>query len=209
MKGRAQPACPKMLPWLEVSTRKKWFCYGNKIRDNKWIFCCCNQSFAAATKRVVDRTKHVVVVTKYFCSPYFNKWFCWYNKTFYTVHRIWHLSLIWRVQWKKGNFSLLSDSFSFLPKSSLISQSYRNDSASKRFFEVKLAASTLEKKRIEKRIAAEVGKSFLWRKKMWRFWEGTTENRRCVSQKFLLPTHVKKNVYKFATNFLRMSFWSW
>ena len=22
---------------------KKWFCYGNKIRDNKWIFYCFNQ----------------------------------------------------------------------------------------------------------------------------------------------------------------------
>jgi len=21
-----------------ITTRKKWFCYGNKIRDNKWFF---------------------------------------------------------------------------------------------------------------------------------------------------------------------------
>jgi len=29
--------------------------------------------------------KHFVVVTKYFCYPYFNKRFCWYNKTFYSA----------------------------------------------------------------------------------------------------------------------------
>jgi len=40
---------------------------------------------AAATKRFVDTTKHFVVVTKYFGYPYFNKWLCWYNKTFYSV----------------------------------------------------------------------------------------------------------------------------
>jgi len=33
----------------------------------------------------VDRTKPFVFVTKYFCYPYFNKRFCWYNKTFYTM----------------------------------------------------------------------------------------------------------------------------
>jgi len=27
--------------------------------------------------------KHFVVVTKYFCYPYFKKSFCWYNKTFF------------------------------------------------------------------------------------------------------------------------------
>jgi len=32
-----------------------------------------NKFFAAATKRFVDRTKHFVVVTNYFCYPYFNK----------------------------------------------------------------------------------------------------------------------------------------
>ena len=68
------------------STRKKWLRYGNKIRDNKRILCCFNQNFAAATKRFVDRTNHFVVVTKYFFYPYFNKWFCWCNKTFYTVN---------------------------------------------------------------------------------------------------------------------------
>ena len=71
----------------QTSTEKKWFCY-NKIRDKKRIFCCFNQKFAAATKRFVDRTKHFVV-TNYFWYPYFNKWLCWYNKTFFPwVHLI-------------------------------------------------------------------------------------------------------------------------
>jgi len=51
---------------------KKWFSYGNKIRDN-FFFVTATKNFAAATKRFVDRTKHIVVVTKYFCCPYFNK----------------------------------------------------------------------------------------------------------------------------------------
>jgi len=44
---------------------KKWFWYGNKMR-NKNIFVAATKNFAAATKRFVDRTKH-------FCYPYFNK----------------------------------------------------------------------------------------------------------------------------------------
>jgi len=63
---------------------EKWFCYGDKIRVNN-IFCCCNQKFCYSNQTFVDRTKHFVVVTKYFCNPYFNKSFCWYHKTFYTV----------------------------------------------------------------------------------------------------------------------------
>jgi len=51
---------------------EKWFCYGKKIRDNKYFFVAATKNFAAATKRVVDRTKHFVV-TKYFCCPYFNE----------------------------------------------------------------------------------------------------------------------------------------
>jgi len=50
---------------------KKWFCYGNKIRDI--FFVAATKNFAAATNRFVDRTKHFFVVTKYFCYPYFNK----------------------------------------------------------------------------------------------------------------------------------------
>jgi len=53
---------------------KKWFCYGNKIRNNKcFFFIAATRNLAAATKRLVDRTKHLVVVTKYLCCPYFNK----------------------------------------------------------------------------------------------------------------------------------------
>jgi len=69
---------------LFEAARKKWFCYGNKIRDDKGIFVAATKNFAAATKRFVDRTKHFVV-TKYICYPYFNNGFCWYNKTFYSV----------------------------------------------------------------------------------------------------------------------------
>jgi len=63
---------------------KKWFCYGNKIRATINFFVAATKNFAAATKPFVDRTKHFVV-TNYFCCPYFNKRFCWYNRTFYTV----------------------------------------------------------------------------------------------------------------------------
>jgi len=52
---------------------KKWFCYGNKIGDNKGFFDASTKKLAAATKRFVDRPKHFAVVTKYFCYPYFNK----------------------------------------------------------------------------------------------------------------------------------------
>jgi len=49
------------------------------------FFVASTNHFAAETKRLVDRTEHFVVVIKYFCYPYFNKIFCWYDKTFYTV----------------------------------------------------------------------------------------------------------------------------
>jgi len=53
---------------------KKWFCYGIKVRDNKYFFLLLQpKNFAAVTKRSVDRTKYFVVFTKYFCYPYFNK----------------------------------------------------------------------------------------------------------------------------------------
>jgi len=54
-------------------TRKKWFCYGNKIGTTDKIFVTATKNFATATKRFVDKTKHLVVVTKFFCYPYFNK----------------------------------------------------------------------------------------------------------------------------------------
>jgi len=59
---------------MEKASRKKWFCYGNKIigTTNKF-FVAATKYFAAATKRFVDRTKYFVVVAKYFCYPYLNK----------------------------------------------------------------------------------------------------------------------------------------
>jgi len=63
---------------------RKWFCYRSKIKDNKNFFCCCNQKFRCSNQTFFDRTKYFVVVTNYCRYPHFNKWFCWYNKTFYT-----------------------------------------------------------------------------------------------------------------------------
>jgi len=40
--------------------KKKWFCYEKKLGTTNTLFV------AAATKRFVGRTKHFVVVTKYF-----------------------------------------------------------------------------------------------------------------------------------------------
>jgi len=57
----------------QVQHGKKWFCYGNKIRDNKIFFLAATKNFAAATKHFVVITEHFVVVTKYFCCPYFDK----------------------------------------------------------------------------------------------------------------------------------------
>jgi len=54
------------------TSRKKWHCYGNKIRDI-FFFVSATKNFAAATKRFVNRTKYFVAVTRYFCYPYFNK----------------------------------------------------------------------------------------------------------------------------------------
>jgi len=33
---------------------KKWFCYGNKIADNKFFFVAATKNFATATKRFAD-----------------------------------------------------------------------------------------------------------------------------------------------------------
>ena len=54
-----------------------------KLGTTNEFFVASTKNFAAATKRAVDRTKHFVAVTKYFCYPYFNKWLCWCNKTFF------------------------------------------------------------------------------------------------------------------------------
>jgi len=37
------------------------------------FFVAATKDFDAATERFVDKTKHYVFFTKYFCCPYFNK----------------------------------------------------------------------------------------------------------------------------------------
>ena len=73
-------------PSSKLAVRKKMvFFSATKLGTTNNFFVAATKNFAAATKRFVDRTKHFAVVTKHFCYPYFNKWFCWYNKTFYNV----------------------------------------------------------------------------------------------------------------------------
>jgi len=67
-----------------MPTEKNGFVTAAKLGTTNKIFVAATKNFAAATKRFVDRTKHFVA-TKYFCYPYFNKWFCWYNTTFFSV----------------------------------------------------------------------------------------------------------------------------
>jgi len=62
-----------------------FFFTATKLVTTNNFFVAGTKNFAAATKRFADRTKHFVVVTKKFCYPYFNKWFCWYDKIFYAV----------------------------------------------------------------------------------------------------------------------------
>jgi len=57
------------------------FVTATKSGTTNTFFVAATKNFAAATKCYVDRTKHFVVVTKYFCYSFFNKLFCWYNKT--------------------------------------------------------------------------------------------------------------------------------
>ena len=73
-----------------------------KLGTTNKFFVAATKNFAAVTKRFVDRTKHSVVVTKYFCL-YFNEWFGWYKKIFYTVFktplRVFYFSLQFDVSW--------------------------------------------------------------------------------------------------------------
>jgi len=64
-------------------TGKNGFVTATELGTTNKIFVAATKNFAAATKRFVNGTKHFIVVTKYFCYPYFSKWFCWYNKTFF------------------------------------------------------------------------------------------------------------------------------
>jgi len=53
-------------------TEKNGFVTATKLGTNNF-FVAAIKNFGAATKRFVDRIKYFVVVTKYFCYPYFNK----------------------------------------------------------------------------------------------------------------------------------------
>jgi len=66
------------------NTEKNGFVSATQLGTTNIFFVAATKNFAGATKCFVDRTKHFVVVTKYL-YPHFNKRFCWYNKTFYTV----------------------------------------------------------------------------------------------------------------------------
>jgi len=54
-------------------TLEKGFVTATKLGTTDKFFVAATKNFATATKRLVDRTKHFVVVTKCFCYPYFNK----------------------------------------------------------------------------------------------------------------------------------------
>jgi len=54
-------------------TGKNGFVTATKLGTTNEFFVASTKKIAAATKRFVDRKKHFVVVTKYFCCPYFNK----------------------------------------------------------------------------------------------------------------------------------------
>jgi len=59
---------------ISISTRKKNdFVTATKLGTTNEFFVASTKNFAAATKRIVDKTEHFVVVTKYFCYPFFNK----------------------------------------------------------------------------------------------------------------------------------------
>ena len=54
-------------------TEKNGFVTATKLGTTNKFFVATTKNFAAASKRSGDRTKHFVVVTKYFCYPYFNE----------------------------------------------------------------------------------------------------------------------------------------
>jgi len=90
----------------ERYTEKNGFVTATKLQTKNKNFVAATQNFAAATKRLVDRTKHFVVVTKYFRYPYFNKWFCWYNKTFFVVI-VEEITLLWLlIKTTKNRFEI-------------------------------------------------------------------------------------------------------
>jgi len=60
-------------PWCRTTHGKNGFVTATKSgTTNYFFFVSATKHFAAATKRFVEITKHVVV-TKYYCYPYFNR----------------------------------------------------------------------------------------------------------------------------------------
>jgi len=85
---RALKTLTKIISNTLPHTRKKWFCYGNKIRDKKYFFLLLQPKILLQQLNVLLIEPNIFfVVTKHFCYPYFDKLICWYNKTFYTVQR--------------------------------------------------------------------------------------------------------------------------
>ena len=79
---------------------KNGFVTARELGTTNEFFVASTKHFAAATKRFVERTKHFVVVTKCFCYPYFNKWFCWYNKPFFPWVIFWDISMNTHINWE-------------------------------------------------------------------------------------------------------------
>ena len=103
--------------WWAVNTKKNGIVTATKLGTTNKIFVAANRNFAAATKRFVDKTKHFVVVTKYFCYPYFNKWFCWCNKIFFSVklaRNTLNCPSRVRLKVKVGQIGLISIRLSFI-----------------------------------------------------------------------------------------------
>jgi len=62
-----------MLTLNSACTEKNGFVTATKLGTTNEFFVALTKNFAAATERFVDIIKHIVVVTIYFCYPYFNK----------------------------------------------------------------------------------------------------------------------------------------
>jgi len=58
---------------FSCTKKKHGFVKVTKLGTTNTFLVPATKNFAATTKRFVNRTKHLVVVTKYFCYPYFNK----------------------------------------------------------------------------------------------------------------------------------------
>jgi len=70
--------------WRHSSQKKIGFLTPTKLGTTSEFFVA-STDFFCNNQRLCWWTKHFVVVTKYFCYPYFNKWLSWYNKTFLSV----------------------------------------------------------------------------------------------------------------------------